>query len=268
MAVKYVLVLHLSMFIRMRRNLLQLIFVVITLSSCVKYKQMVLFRDVPEHHEVVNENGDYRLRKGDLLNIRVSSVDAESVEIFNKRTGQSSNEQFSPASLYIRSYQVDLEGNVDLPIVGKVSVQDKTLEEAAEMISAKISEYYKYFSVDVKLVNFLVTVLGEVKAAGTISIFQTKMTLPQVVGQVGGFSDYADVNHIMISRVKGDKYEFHTVDLASSEFLASEYYYVQPGDMIYVKPLKPKRTRVNSNTIQITISALTFVLLIYNIMIR
>lgn len=229
---------------------------------------MVLFGDVPDKQSIENISEKYKLKTGDLLHIRVSSLDKESVEIFNKQIGETSSQQYTPASLYIKSYVVDDSGQVQLPIIGNVEVEGKDISEAKEIITERMSEYYKYFSVDVKLVNFIVTVLGEVQSEGTLTIFQTDITLLQVLGKVGGFTDFADINHIVVARNVEGKSTFNTVDINSPEFFKSEFYFIQPSDMIYVRPLKPKRTRVNSTTIQLTLSAMTFILLVYNILTR
>ena len=240
-------------------------------SSCIPNKQMVYFPN-PEFNtnrltSIPNEPGDYRLQERDILSVRVKSMDTESSEFFNLSDRDYIN--LNQASVYLSGYSIDENGNIELPEIGEINVANLTVTQAQKKIKEKIAQYLNNATVIVKLISFKITVLGEVKNPGYYNIYNDQATVLEGLGMAGDLTDFGNRENITLIRQTEGGSAAILIDLKDPKLLSSQFYYLQPNDVIYVQPFKAKTTRSNLSTLSIlglAFSATSTAILILNYM--
>jgi polysaccharide export outer membrane protein len=163
---------------------------------------------------------------------------------------------------------VDAEGFISLPILGKLKVMGMSVNQVKEMIDEKLKEYVKDPSVSVKLVNYRVTVMGEVFRPGVQYVFEEKWTLFQALSNAGNPTDFADIKRVKLVREEEGQIKTVYLDLSRPELISSEYMFMQPHDMIYIEPVKAKTFATNSRVASVTLSTLSIILVLTNIILN
>ena len=229
--------------------------------SCASRQEINYMKDI-ENIALDNsiKNSRSTLQPGDQLVIRVSAKDLDVVKPFNQNYSStatvaqysiaSGNTQFQPVPTSGPTYVVDTDGNIDFPQIGLVDTKGENLETLKTKLAGLISTYVKSPVVDVKLINFKVSVLGEVAKPGTYVIPDGNTTLLQTLGLAGDLTAFGVRNNILIIRNVDGKFSQQRVDITSAQFINSPYYYLKQNDMIYVQPntVKEKSARVDPNT--------------------
>lgn len=209
---------------------------------------------------------EYHLGVGDNLYIKVRSLDAKSNDFFNNMgSSGNSNAAYSDAGIYLNSYNVDQEGNINFPFVGPINVIGLTLDETQERIAEILNEYLKETTITVKLVNFNITLVGEIRKPGEYKVYQDKINIFEVVAMAGDITDYGNRNEVKLMRKTDDGTALHIIDLTREDILESPYFYLKPNDVIYIEPLKGKQFAFATfpygllfSTISLTLVLLTF----------
>jgi polysaccharide biosynthesis/export protein len=231
-------------------------------SSCVTQKQIRYLQHEQEKDTAktwTKRGPEYKIQPKDYIYIRIFSLDEKTYLFFNKTSlsGGSYNDYVNDASIYLNSYTVNTEGFIEFPIAGKIYVKDLTVDEAKEKIQKVVDEYLKETLVVVKMVNFNVTVVGEVYKPGKFKVYEEQLTIFDAVSLAGDMRDFADRAHVSIIRhVKGGS-KVVTLDLNSDKILNSDYYYVMPNDIIYVPPLKVKSYGFEAFPYAVVLTAIT-----------
>ncbi|WP_373747942.1 polysaccharide biosynthesis/export family protein [Kaistella sp.] len=190
------------------------------------------------------------IQKGDQLSIFVSAKNMEVVKAFNQNyyTSQipaSSNNANSP-----KIYLVDSEGNIDFPILGTLNTANRSLEGFRNEINEKVSYYVKSPTVTVNIVNFKVTVLGEVARPGQYTVPEGKGTLLTAIGMAGDLTMYGKRDNILLLRNENGVMTKERLDLMNTKFINSPYFDLKQGDVIYVSAnsTREKFSRLDPNT--------------------
>ncbi|GHA46076.1 polysaccharide biosynthesis protein [Salinimicrobium marinum] len=179
------------------------------------------------------------MKPNDLLTITVSAANIEAVQPFNlpvtsaPRLGDVGGVS---GNMQLQSYLVDSDGNIEFPVLGTVQVAGLTRQELVRKFKVEISRYVQNPIINIKLVNFQVTVLGEVNQPGTFTIPDERISLSKALGIAGDLTIYGRRDNVMILRETGDTKEYKYVDISRSDFLNSEYYYLQQNDVVYIEP--------------------------------
>lgn len=225
-------------------------FLVLSLNSCVQTKQIVYFQGDTSRYislKVPVATPRY-IQPSDILGVLVTSISTGSNELFNaplagnmsvsnysQNPGQGRNQPFG--------YLVDSLGNIVMPLIGKINVKDKTIDQAALLIEAKLKDYLKEPSVSVRIANHKFSVLGEVNRPSVYNIIEDRLTLTEALGMAGDLTIFGKRENVLLIREgKNGLREMVRIDLTKRDILTSPYYYVQPNDVIYVEPLKTKAT--------------------------
>jgi polysaccharide export outer membrane protein len=252
------------------RFLLIITLLILGIASCTPHKNIVyLQREADAADTIVSIKPDYRIQSGDILHIQVLTLDEKSYTTFNSdRTGQrnitaAGGGGIGNVHMFLHGYNVDHNGQITMPVVGNVSVRGKTIEEATKLISEIVAEYLIGATVLVKLVNFSVTVIGEVGRPGKFYIYDNKINIIDMLAQAGDLTDYANRN-ITVVRQTQDGAVFGSVNLNDAHIIASEYYYLHPNDIIYVEPYKIKRLGFNQFPFALIFSTISTTLLLIN----
>jgi len=186
----------------------------------------------------------YRVQVNDLLSVNVKAEKKEIsnlVEIFNPTTNTIGN---SEQSLYYNGFTVDLHGNIEFPILGEINVLGYTTEEIEEKVKQVILQKYlketaKIF-VTVKLSGLKYTTLGEISKKGIQTLYQDRVNILEAIANAGDITQTGDRKDVLIVRQYPNGQKIHHIDLTDIAAMDSEFYYIQPNDLIMVKPLKRK----------------------------
>ncbi len=229
-----------------------LIIVVSMLTSCVSQKKILYFQNETMLNdstftsiEYENERHfDYKVQPGDILYIKIASLDERFAAYFNttnNNPGGSGGNSSGNASLYLNGYNIDAEGYIDLPIIGKVQVKDKTIAEIQETVQLLMNEYLKETVVYVKLGVFNLTILGEVAKPGQYQVYQSDINIFQAMALAGNATDYANKSNIKIIHQTPKGSQIVRININDADVLSSPHYYLKPNDIIYVEPMKIKQ---------------------------
>ncbi|NVO20117.1 MAG: polysaccharide export protein [Bacteroidetes bacterium] len=246
------------------------------LYSCVSQKNLEYLQDsnttIREFKEA--DVSDYKLRPNDELYIQISSQDEAAANVFSATMSQSTMGigGMQPYGASLAAYSIDRNGYLLLPLIGNLMVKDKTTSQVSSMLTDSLKSVLNQPNVVVKLVNRYVTVLGEVRIPGHVPYAQEKFTIFEALGLAGDFSPLANRNEVILVRNEEGKNIRVTLNLSKSDILASEYYYLRPNDLVYVKPLKKKMMRMRDpltnnllSSISLVFSLVSTALLIYTV---
>lgn len=236
-------------------------------SSCVSQRNVEYLKtrdDLAVYQDPAIE--DYQLKPNDELYIQIKSLDDPSTNVFQQASGQQSIQtNITPYSASLTSFMIDKDGFVQLPVLGYLQVENKTIPEVSTMLQDSLEYILSKPTVTVKLVNRYVSVLGEVKHPGHYSYSKEKLTIFDAIGMAGDMTEYSDRNDVVLTRNENNENKRIVVDLTDPELLASEYYYLRPNDMVYVKPMRKKFWGMRQFPISEFLSAISTAVLLYTV---
>lgn len=234
-------------------------------SSCVTNKDVVYLQEdnrIEGDSILLNEVAKpYRVQVGDILRISVKALDKELTEIFDPSDlgGQDQGQ----SGLYFTGFTIDLHGKIEFPILGEINVLGRTLEDIEDKVEFLLLE--KYFKktaeifVTVKLPGLNYSVVGEVKGGGSKVLFKERVNIIEAITNAGDILSTGDRKDVLIIRQYPNGQKIHHINLTSIDAMRSPYYYIQPNDMILVKPLKRKSLGAGQTAVQ-TISTMASLL--------
>jgi len=219
--------------------------------ACTQFKDITYLRNVGTNQNdtlYVQKFNEYKVQIADILYIRVTCLDESINSLFNQTssTSNSSMSAMGGGSFYLTGYTVDNEGKISLPIIGKVFVLGQTINEIQTTVKKLSEKYITDASIDVKLVSFKISFLGEVKRVGQINIFSDRANIFEALALAGDISYYGNRHNILIMRVGKQGTEMHRVDLSDKSILSSNLFFLQPNDIIYVEPMRSTGFRLSA----------------------
>ena len=234
----------------MSRILFLFLSALLALSSCVSSKDFVYLQDMQvgerypfeRKHEAV-------VHRDDRLSITVSCKQPELALPFNAQNAavkvSSTGEISASADGTDKGYRVDVDGNIDFPMLGKINVEGRTLAEVTQIIKNGIIEgnYIKNPLVAVDFLNFKYTVLGAVGSNGTYTVRGDRVTLLEAIANAGDLATNARVDKVTVIREIGKERQIFVHDLRSSNIFNSPCFYLQQNDIVYVEPKYRKKER-------------------------
>lgn len=228
----------------------------VLISSCVPVSKLKYFNDINEVTEPVTNPRELKLiMPFDRISVSIFSIEEKSNQLFNSTTslGQGANE-----------YLVDETGCINFPLTGKIEVKGLNQEDAGLKIGKVLSDYISVTSVIVKFAENNVTLLGEVQTPGTFQVSKDKLNIYEALALGGGISQYGDHKKVILVRQEGDKIMYHKLDLSTSRITSSNFYYIQPNDVIIIEPInKTSWYRFNSGNVTTAFSMISTLLSIY-----
>ncbi len=220
------------------KHIIYLLSGLLILSSCVPNRKVVVLQEnVKVPSTMTTESSpleEQYIRTADELYIRINSMD-EYTEYYNITTEGGMYGRMDPS---LSSYTVEINGTVFLPMIGNIYVVGFTLEEAGKKIQEMYKGYLNQPAVNVRFVDKNVTVLGEVEGPGIYTFTRREIPVLEALAYAGDMTVYGNRNKILIIREEENVIYRHRLDLTDPSVQASKYYYIQPGDIVYVEPLK------------------------------
>jgi polysaccharide export outer membrane protein len=207
------------------------------LLSCNSYKKAIYFQDVSRtdpSKEPIRNFSPITVQPEDILGISISSLNPESSAVFNF----TSNSVNGMKENY-GGYLVDQKGEIQLPIIGSINVANLTTSQIRDEIRLRLLPYLKEPVVITKLINFKISILGDVSHPGLFKVQSEKLSIPEALSLAGDLNITA-LRTLMIIRENNGEREYITVDLRKKSLFNSPYYYLKNNDVIYAEAGKSK----------------------------
>jgi len=237
---------------------------VLALSACRSAKEVVYLQDIQtEDMQKILNYQDIKIKPGDLLNIFVSHKEPQLSALFNPQGATMT--EFGQT---VAGYTVDLEGNIDFPIVGRIKVAGLTRSQLSSMIKNRLDEdgLLKDAVVTVTYRNFNVSVLGEVNTPGKFTVQSDRVSLLDALALAGDLTIYGRRDSIMVLRENEGVRTVMFANLLSKDLLNSQAFYLQQNDVVYVKPnrIKAQQSGINqNNNVNVWLSAISLLTTVF-----
>jgi len=226
------------------------------ITSCASRKNLVYFQDSNQKHTDSLKKYSLVYRPGDLLSISVSSLDMEAAKPFNLPVVvYNSNSKVATGTQEQQGYLIDANGMIDFPVLGMIKIAGMDRTAAILFLKSKIQSYLSDPMINIRLLNFKITILGDVKSPGTFTVPDEKITLPEALGLAGDLEITGVRKNVLVVRELDGVRTYTRVDLTTQDVFNSPVYYLCQNDVIYIQP---NRTKVNSSVYNNT-SAETFI---------
>jgi polysaccharide export outer membrane protein len=246
----------------MKLKFITIIYFIITIllfTACVPQKKILYLQN--ESQEISLDFLDYEpiLKPDDLLHIQIKSLDKESVEIFNLNANLDGN--LTSAKL---GFLVDKYGFIDYPVIGKIKASGFKKSKFKDDLEKELKKHLKSFTIDIRIVNYKISVLGEVAKPGEYIINSDRITLFQALALAGDLTVFGNRKNILLLREENNIKKTYRIDITNEKFIQSEQYYLRQNDEIIVDPRRGKADNVAiSSNITTTLSILTTLVTIY-----
>lgn len=255
------------------------------LTSCQTTKNITYFQDLTDtskiYTQVINGTYEVQIQPDDNLEIIINNINADAAAPFNLGN---TNPASSPTTQILQGanglrvntpntgnltgqgYLVDKNGTIDFPVLGNLKVQGLTIPQLKSVLKEKLDKYLQEPIINIRLLNYKVTVLGEVLRPSTYSIPSERLTVVDAIGMAGDLTIYGKRENVLLIREENGERKFVRLNLNSSNIFESPYYYLKQNDIIYVEPNKAKivssdYTRLRNITIVTSVITLLIVLL-------
>lgn len=260
---------------RIKRNFYRvflLLFIIVAVTSCFTKKELVYLQSEEFSSlyptQIKNRRPDYKIQPGDVLYVTIQNPDTETYSFFNLGNENFGGRGGNEAMLYLLGYSVDGEGDITIPLLGKVKVSGLSLDEATDMIQNEVNKYIRNSTVSVKLVSFKISVLGEVNNPGYYYIYNAQATVLEGLGLAGDLTEFGNRKNIKLIRQTDNGAEVILLNLNNADLMNSKYYYLLPNDVLYVEPSNEQISRSNFQPLGIGFSAVSSIVAIVSIILN
>lgn len=245
---------------------------IIVFGSCTSQKELMYLSNLDTTNTsefFPMERPGYRVQYQDILYVDIFTMNLEMNALLNPGSGTGSYNTFRDESnIYIYGYTVSDSGTISIPIIGNVEVMGLTTDEVKAAVGKKAKQYLKDAVINVKLISFKFTVMGEVNRPGSYTNFNNQLTVLDAIGMAGDISDYGNRKHVLVLRPAKEGTHTYHIDLQDKNLLQSEGYFLLPNDIVVVEPIKSKPIQLNIPTysllITTTLSTISTLILLLN----
>jgi polysaccharide export outer membrane protein len=253
-----------NLFVRIKHfTLIIALAAIALLSSCGSKKDLVYFQNSGQAFSDNTKDNtlyDLRIRPKDNLYITVSSTNPAAVEPYN--VFSTNNINYTTQGLEYRGYLVDEEGNIKFPGLGVIHLGGMTKTDAEAYIQKEITKTVEDCSVNIRFINYKISILGEVNRPGIYTISNERVSIVEAIAMAGDLTIYGQRHDIQIYRVENGEKKTFLIDITDPNIFFSPYYYLEQNDIIYVSP---NSTRVRSSTnimpvLSVVITSASFIL--------
>lgn len=251
---------------------------VLLFSACVSNKKVILLQKDDANVKNLPKDTvlrkydlgsfDYKVQTNDILSVRFESLTPKEYDFFTSpaQMAAGSNINIAQGGALLMGELVDEKGEIPFPVIGKVKVGGLTVFQIQEHLQQLAQQYIEAPVVKVRLLNYRVTVLGEVTKEGSVLLTNNRVNILEALALAGGLGEFADRSNIKIIRQKGGQTEVAYINLLTEDFFNSPYYYVYQNDVLIVPPLKQRPfRRYFSQNLSLVVSTLSLLLLTLNL---
>ncbi|MDO9554934.1 polysaccharide biosynthesis/export family protein [Rhodonellum sp.] len=255
---------------------ISLLLLFLSLNACISNSSLVYLQNIKNDKSLIDDElisyeiSEYRLQYNDIISIDIKTTVPFINEAFKFQDGNAmrAGGQGMADVYYMTGYTVDKEGEIDLPLIGKINVDGATLDEAKTKLQNALLEIVsEEIFVRVKLGGIRYSIFGEVNRPGKFTLLQDRLTIYEALSNAGDFTSFAKRNEVVILRQYPNGTKIHRVDLLDRSIIKTPYYFIQTNDQIYAEPLKQRefaRTENASQNILLFSSLVTTFLLLLN----
>jgi polysaccharide export outer membrane protein len=248
------------------------LFLFYPLTSCISLKKQTYFQGTLENPDSTvfsNPIKNYLLRPGDVLFIKIISIDDRLSSFFNVDHGGNQNIQGTTASTYLQGYLVNDSGYIELPILGKFNAKGIPLENLREQLSKEVNQMVSTSTVIVKMATIKIVVSGEVQRPGQVFFNNERVSIIEALASSGDLTMFGNREKVEIIRQKIDgKFERGFLNLKDINVVHSPYFYLQPNDIIYVPPTRASTAKFNSSNISLFLAGISTLILVFSFVTR
>jgi polysaccharide biosynthesis/export protein len=232
------------------------LWLLLELSACISHKDMLYLSDIPINANMTDSiqnltQTDLKIQPDDMLAIIVSSYNIDASKPFNLEQTTMQTMTTLGGGVGGESmvgYFVDQEGFIDFPILGRLNVMQKTLNETKALLYEKLKAYLKDPVVNIRFLNLKISVLGEVLRPGTLRLTNKRVTIFEAIGLAGDMTPYSNRSNVLLIREQNGRRSVKRINLQSSSVFKSPYYYLQQNDVVIVDPNKTKANTIADQT--------------------
>lgn len=221
------------------------------LSSCIPQKEIVLLQDKSTDKKYENPYGPldnitdkYFLQPNDYLFINVSTPDPKLSEFFNQSSGNNANNQRNQNFFF---YQIDDSMNIEFPYVGEINFKGCNVKMGKERVQEALKPFLKEYNLTFKLASNTFTALGEFRKQGVQTMQKEQITIFEAVAIAGGITPFGKQRKLQLVRQLPDGPVTYQIDLTDKNIVNSDYYYIYPNDLLYVRPMKAKQLGIGES---------------------
>uniref|UniRef100_UPI0032164239 polysaccharide biosynthesis/export family protein n=1 Tax=uncultured Draconibacterium sp. TaxID=1573823 RepID=UPI0032164239 len=247
----------------------------LSLFSCRSSKELIYMKDV-QNNQMIKALADsvteYIIEPGDILYVSIKSMNAEVNALFNPesnmetQTGNTYQRFTTPQGAYLYGYEVNEQGNLKLPIIGDIPIAGLPNSEIEKLVQTYADKYLKEAIVKVKLLNYKVTITGEVKKPGVYYNYNNTFTVMEALAMANGNTDYANITNILVIRPQPGGQKAMILDLSASNAWMQKGFYLHPNDYIFVEPDKHKNFQLNAQMYSMIISSASLLLAVFGLL--
>jgi len=258
---------------QLTHRFIQLTLVVLVMSSCVTNKKYVYLqkddvnvKDLPKDSIIRSydiQNYEYKIQPEDIISVQFESLTQQEYDIFNRNImAQQQMMNLNQFNAILIGELVDPAGEIIYPVIGKVKVGGLTVYEAQTKLQQLANQYLESPVVNVRLINFRFTILGEARREGTVVLSNNRVNYIEAIGLAGGLTDLADKRNLKLIRQIDGKAQVRYLNLLDENFINSPEYFVYQNDILIVPALRqrPYQTYFGKN-LSLIISSLSLLLI-------
>ncbi len=257
------------------KKIITIIIATILLTSCGTKEDIVYFNGISSADNSIGlDSYSPTYHIDDELVIVVNALDAEAAKPFNQTAVTYADDMIDARGRErLQTYIVNSDGNINFPVLGDIKIAGLNREQAVTFIGGKLKDYIKDPIVNIKTVNYKITVLGEVNRPGTYTATNERITLIEALGMAGDLTIYGERENVLVIQDYDGKKTYTRVNLKSHDLFNSPVYYLSQNDIVYVEPNKTQAkasgigpsTGVLFSTLGILISTTALIITIINV---
>jgi len=231
----------------LRNKILFYFLLLFVLNACVTQRDLELFNEGDPFPGLPERLDNYLqpvIQFNDVLHITVESDNEDAVAPYNRQQQQNMNMGGGIQNPSLFGYRVDTEGKIDYPGLGELTVAGLSTEEIRAMMKERLSAFLTNSIVNVRLLNFKISILGEVGSQGIFPISDERITIVEAIAQAGGINPLGSADDILLIRERNGLREYHHIDLHDKYIFNSPNFYLQQNDVLYVRPVVQKTATI------------------------
>lgn len=236
---------------RLALGLLAILFI---FPSCVPTKKLTYLQEENKESEYSLKRSQYLVQPNDILSITIRTYDLETSQLFNISSVQQNNAlQAGDILFYLQGYSIGLDGNIHMPIIGSLEVVNLSIEEIQVLVESELKKYFteESINVTVQLAGIRFSIVGEVSQPGKYVVYQNQVNIFEALATAGDITVVGDRKSVMIIRQGSlGKVETIELDLTDADVINNPSYFIQPNDVINIKPLAQKSFGIGTTGFQ------------------
>lgn len=239
--------------------------------SCTSHKKLMYLSNldtIAEHQFHTMLQPEYKIQYQDILYINIFTLNPEINELLNPESGRNYYTFRDESNIYVYGYTVSDSGTISLPILGDIYVYGMTISQIRNEIQNRADQFLKDATINVKLLSFKFTVIGEVHRPGTYKNYNNQLTVLEAIGMAGDITDFGNRTRVLVVRPTRDGTYTYRVNVQDKDLLQSDGYFLLPNDIVIVEPIKSKPFQLNIPTLALFLSTISTLILVLTFIIQ